>query len=148
MSLLWRTAAWGDESYDGDEDHPQHELYPAFEAAGIRHAPCMMSRCPDQDFDHTDVFDRAEMIHFDHRERGEELPVRHIDLTKPVYGFEPTADMHQMRHYQRRGSAKLPVVFQHQGQQYIMDGHHRVAAAMRRGDASMPVRHIDLDNEH
>lgn len=147
MSLLWAQAATvEDERYDGDEDHDDHALHPTFEAAGIKHSPCGFSRCPNQDFEHSDAFDEAETRMFN----GVRMPVKHLDLTKPVYGFEHTADMHTLRAYTRDPGARkgLPVVFQHQGRQHIMNGHHGIAAAMLRGDSSIPVHHINLDQEN
>ena len=141
MSLLWKVAV----SLD-DEEHHEHALHPAFEAAGIKPAPCGFSRCPDMDFDHSDAFDLAETHLHD---KGEHLPVERIDLAKPLYGFEATADMHTMRRYQshpetRRG---LPIVFRNEGKHFIMNGHHGLAGALRRGDSHADVHMIDLDKD-
>jgi hypothetical protein len=38
------------------------------------------------------------------------------------------------------------VVATHKGKQYIMDGHHAVLAARLRGEKTIDVRHIDLDD--
>lgn len=163
MSTLWiEAASWGDD-YDGDdhfvpyqhhhdddfdanldEEHHAHALHPSFEAAGIRHSPCGFSRCPEQDFEHSDAFDRAEEISM---RQGSRLPVKSLDLTGPVHGFETTADLHTLRQYRDNPGARrgLPVVFQHRGKQHIMNGHHGIAAAMLRGDQSTPVHHINLD---
>lgn len=35
---------------------------------------------------------------------------------------------------------KVPVVGKHDGEYYIIDGHHRAAAAMVRGDRTVEVR--------
>lgn len=149
MSTLWVEAVgsrYEDERYDGnlDEEHHEHALHPTFEAAGIRHSPCGFSRCPEQDFEHSDAFDRAEEISMNH---GSHLPVKDLDLSQPVHGFEATADLHTLRRYRDNPSARrgLPVVFQHRGKQHIMNGHHGIAAAMMRGDGSIRVHHISLD---
>lgn len=158
MSLLWtkvaRHPAYLDEypaDYGGtlNETHDDHPLNPAFEAAGIKHAPCAYSLCDDHDPDHSDTFDRAEEVAFRHRRSGTMPPVERVDLSKPVHGFEPTADMHTLRRYMAdptsRGSH--PVWFRHDGKHYIFNGHHGTAAAMHRGDSHLDVHMIDLDKE-
>lgn len=150
MSLLWaKVARWSDDDDYGlaptDEEHHEHALHPVFQAAGIGPAPCMMSRCPEQDFEHSDTYDWAESLASDRGQRN--LPVHHLDLTEPVHGFEFTADMHRLRHYIKHPSQDPPTVFRHRGQHYIMDGHHRVAAALLREDTSIPVHRVDLDTE-
>jgi hypothetical protein len=141
MSNLWATAII---SYD--EEHEDHALHPAFEAAGIKHAPCAFSRCPDMDFEHSDAFDRAETHLYNEKEN---LPVEHIDLSKPIYGFEATADLHTLRRYTAHPESRegLPIVFRHQGKHFILNGHHGLAGALRRGDSGADVHMIDLDKE-
>lgn len=151
MSNLWVKVAVDDEpdfSYSKGEEHYKHALHPAFEAAGIRHAPCAASYCPDVDHKHADAFDRAEEQVFDglkHRD----LPVEHMDLSKPLYGYETTADMHTIRRYTHHPQTRkgLPTVFRHEGGHYIMDGHHGLSGALRRGDTHTDVQMVDLDKE-
>lgn len=35
-----------------------------------------------------------------------------------------------------------PIVSLHQGRYYVLDGHHRVAGAMERGDTKIKVRRV------
>jgi ParB-like chromosome segregation protein Spo0J len=35
-----------------------------------------------------------------------------------------------------------PVVAPHKGRYYVLDGHHRVAGAMERGDSKIKVRRV------
>jgi hypothetical protein len=142
MSNLWVRVAVS--SYD--EPHDQHTLHPSFAAAGIKEAPCAASYCPDVDWDHSDAFDRAEHTMF--TGKGD-LPVEHLDLTKPLHGFETTCDMHTLRRYTHHPESRkgLPTVFRHQGKAYVMNGHHGLAGALRRGDTGADVHMIDLDKE-
>lgn len=153
MSNLWVKVARadGDDDFNPslDEKHHQHSLHPAFAAAGIKEAPCGFSRCPDMDFDHSDAFDRAETKGYEHYEGGTSPPTEHLDLSKPLHGFEPTCDMHTLRRYTHHPETRkgLPTVFRHQGGHYIMNGHHGLSGALRRGDTHMDVHMIDLDQE-
>lgn len=138
MSLLWtKVAAYA-------EDHDEHHLNPAFEAAGIKPGPCGFSLCHDADWDHSDAFDEAERRFFN----GEHKPER-ISLAEPVYGFEHTADMHTIRRYTKHPeSRKGPItMFRHQGKHYLFNGHHGTAAALRRGDSHLDVEMVDLDKD-
>lgn len=158
MSILWVVATAME-----DEPHEKHALHPAFKAAGIKEAPCGFSRCPDQDFEHSKVFDKAENRLYDSippvedaradwwpsEERKTNLPVEHLDLSKPLHGFESTADLHTLRRYTNHPEARtgIPIVFRHQGKHFIMNGHHGLSGALRRGDAHADVHMIDLDKE-
>jgi hypothetical protein len=154
MSLLWKTAVALE-----DEEHDRHGLHPAFKAAGVKEAPCGFSRCPDMDFEHSDAFDRASIRNWHSQgidDSGDasswhtsDLPVEHLDLSKPLYGFEHTCDLHTLRRYIDHPQARkgLPTVFRHSGEHYVMDGHHGLAGALRRGDSGADVHMIDLDKE-
>jgi hypothetical protein len=153
MSLLWRVA----KSYadDDDEDwslkeepHDRHALHPMFEAAGIKSQPCAHYRCDEEDPEHSAAFDEAERRHFDRRYTGMER----FDLSQPVHGFEPTAMTRTLVAYEHFPDApnvkKPPIYFRYKGQTHIMDGHHRTAAALRRGDSHINVKMIDLDADN
>jgi hypothetical protein len=141
MSLLWVVAA-----YPYSEDHDEHVMHPTFEAAGLKHAPCSFTRCSDFDQDHSDAFDRAETNLYDLKQK---LPVESMDLSKPLYGFEPTCDLHTLRRYTAHPESRkgLPIVFRHQTKTYILNGHHGLAGALRRGDSHADVHMIDLDKD-
>lgn len=158
MSLLWVKVAkqMTDDEYDDyyghprsaretnyAEDHNQHGMSPAFEAAGIKHAPCAFSLCNDVDWDHSDAFDEAEDRFF----KGQHEPHR-LDLSQPVHGFEATADMHTLRRYTKHPESRggnEPSVFRFRGKTYIHNGHHGIAAALRRGDSHIDTAMVDLD---
>lgn len=145
MSNLWVKVAVDDD----DDDYEHRHLHPSFETAGIKKAPCGFSLCPDKDPDHVDAFDRAEEQVFDHREKHQDLPVERIDLAKPLYGYESRADMHTIRRYTRHPETRkgIPTVFRHHDKHYIVNGHHGLAGALRRGDSHADVQMIDLDKE-
>jgi hypothetical protein len=149
MSLLWRVAkSYGDEDLTiADESHDDHVLHPTFEAAGMRHSPCCYSRCEQQDLDHADAFDEAERRHF----AGETTPER-LDLTKPIHGFESTADLHTLRAYRLFPDVphvQRPVkAFRFKGQVHLMDGHHRTAARMFNGEPHVDSDMADLDADN
>lgn len=152
MSLLWTKVA---KAYDDDwkttnETHDDHPLNPAFKAAGIKEAPCAFSLCDDHDPDHSDTFDRAETKAFHTVDSGRSIPTERVDLSKPVYGFEPHADMHAIRRYTKHPESRPgghPTWFRHNGEHYIFNGHHGTAAALRRGDSHLTVHMIDLDKD-
>lgn len=152
MSLLWRTAAaLVDDSYQPwDEEHHEHALSPVFEAAGIKHSPCAYTRCHGWHEDYSNAFDKAEEKGYEHYEKGTSPPIERVSLKEPVHGFEPTSDRSQMlayQHFPEKMQKTPPTWFRHEGKHYIMDGHHRTAAAMRRGDSHLDVHMIDLDKD-
>jgi hypothetical protein len=140
MALLWTKVARS----SLDETHDEHSLHPAFEAAGIRHAPCAYVRCDDFDEAHSDVFDEAENRFSEGHHQRED-----VDLSKPLYGFEPTCDMHTLRRYTKHPESRSgdPAIFRHQGKHYIFNGHHGISGALRRGDKTMPMDVVDLDKD-
>lgn len=140
MSLLWVAARQAQAAYA--EEHAEHDLHPAFAAAGIKTGPCAFPLCHDADDDHAEAYDEAERRGFAgdyHRER--------IDLSQPLYGFEHTCDLHTLRRYTHQAPEEPAFVFRHRGAHYIMNGHHRLAAALRRGDTHADVDMIDLDED-
>ena len=72
-----------------------------------------------------------------------------MDLSKPLYGFEARASETTIAEYTRQPERRrgTPSVFRHQGKHYIMNGHHGLAGALRRGDSHADVQMIDLDKD-
>lgn len=140
MALLWTKVARS----SLDETHDEHSLHPAFEAAGIKHAPCAFVRCDDYDDEHSSAFDRAE-THFYNGEHHHE----DVDLSQPLYGFEPTCKMRTLRRFTTHPEDRPddPCIFRHQGKHYVFDGHHGISGALRRGDKTMPMHVVDLDKD-
>lgn len=44
--------------------------------------------------------------------------------------------------------AHAPVLITHEGRVHAADGHHRLSAAIERGETELPVWHFDLDHFH
>lgn len=42
----------------------------------------------------------------------------------------------------------LPVLVKHQDRWHAMDGHHRIASGIARGEKNLPVQYFDLDNHY
>jgi hypothetical protein len=158
MTLLWAKVA---KYYDDDEhwlpmtphreEHSEHALHPAFRDAGIKPSPCGYTLCDDFDQEHSDRVDEAERRSFHLREQGQRAPVRQVDLSTPIYGMENHVDHDTLDQYQADPSSRShghPLLFQHGGAHYIIDGHHATAAAMRRGDHRLVAHVIDLDEDH
>lgn len=139
MSLLWVAARRAHSAYA--EDHTEHDLHPAFAAAGIVPSRCGFPLCHDVDYDHAEAFDEAERRGFE----GKYHPER-ISLAEPVHGFEHICDLHTLRRYTHEPPTEPALMFRHQGQHHILNGHHRLAAALRRGDSHADVDMIDLDD--
>lgn len=154
MSLLWTrvasTMAYDDPRHPHYEGHDDHTLHPIFAAAGMKPAPCTYTRCADWDEEHSNAFDEAEGRAYEAWADHKKPPVEHVDLSKPVHGFEPVCDRHTLLKYTADPTSRIgghPVWFRHKGQHYVMDGHHGTAAALRRGDSHLAVHMIDLDKD-
>lgn len=117
--------------------------------------------------DHTD----ADLYHFQRNEAR--LPstwqnhgtLGHVDLkSQPVFATQSHVNQAHINRYKsnpddkswweqqtggRRKSEyegnKHPLFVTHQGRLHVIEGHHRVAAALQRGDSSIHGWHYDLD---
>jgi len=83
-----------------------------------------------------------------------------VDLTKPLYATQshvakehldryrknPGAPVHNAEY--RSVDAEAPMIVTHEGRQHAIEGHHRLAAGIERGETQMPVWHFDLDNHY
>lgn len=59
------------------------------------------------------------------------------------------ADPRAATHVSSDGSGSAdPVLITHEGRVHAADGHHRLAAAIARGDTELPVWHVNLDRLH
>lgn len=82
---------------------------------------------------------------------------RYNDLHKPatmnirdLHPTQPFVSTHDPERLKKKIREKKPggiIVAQHKGRHYILDGHHRVMAAAMRGEKTVDVHHINLD-EH
>lgn len=146
MTLLWARIA--KITSPVQETHFEHRMSPVFEAAGLHHSPCADGTCDDYDPEHGWAFEAAFRALDRANEDGADLPVEHVD-PKSLHGFEPTADLHTLRRYTRQPPEVPPTAFRHHGRLHLIDGHHRAAAAARRGDATTPVAVVaDFDRSH
>lgn len=82
-----------------------------------------------------------------------------IDLTEPVYATQshvsqthvdkyranPYAGVHQPSDSGPYLGDEHPLFVTHEGRLHVTDGHHRVAAALQRGDQSIHGWHYNLD---
>lgn len=128
-------------------DHADHRLAPEFAAAGMHESPCMISRCTQHDPEHSDAFDTAEQRADTSFGGGGERHPHALDLSQPIHGFETHANPDHVEHLMNHPEAvKGPAtVMKHKGKFHVMDGHHRIAAGLMRGDSHHPVNLIDLD---
>lgn len=95
----------------------------------------------------TEVFDKLV----------ERAPIETVRLDKLV-ATQPTVDPQEVARFTKsmpnvpkgkrnaRGMLiDMPTVFRRDGEDRIFDGHHRLAAEMRRGQTEAKVRYVDLD---
>lgn len=89
-----------------------------------------------------------------------------VDLSKGVYATQSHLDPEVMARYEKtpRGRTtrqieydsdhtgvpgdERPTFATHGGRLFVLDGHHRVADALRRGKTSVVGLHVDLDRDH
>lgn len=83
-----------------------------------------------------------------------------IDLRNPIYATQshvaqehldryrndPQANVNE--HETRGVDADAPMTVMHEGRVHAIEGHHRLAAGIERGDTEMPVWHFDLDSHY
>lgn len=87
----------------------------------------------------------------------ERAPIESVKLDELV-ATQPTVDPAEVKRFSKeppdvpKGKRNLrgmlidmPTVFIRDGEKRIFDGHHRLAAAMQRGEETAPARVIDLD---
>lgn len=148
MTLLWAQIPRQARYDEADETHEDHQLNPVFEAAGIKHSPCADQTCERYDDDHGDDFEEAFRRLDEANRTGAHIPIERVDTrVTPLHGFEPTADMHQLRHYMRQQADVPPTAFRSGGKLHLIDGHHRAAAALRNGNQHVDTAIIDLDRK-
>jgi hypothetical protein len=81
-----------------------------------------------------------------------------LDLTKqPIYATQSHVAREHIQRYTDDPSSGMhnpdqgsedPVIVTHEGRIHVGDGHHRVAAALARGETHLPVWHFDLDGHY
>lgn len=83
-----------------------------------------------------------------------------VDLTQPVYATQSHVAQEHLDRYRdnpqaavheaewRGIDADAPMVVKHEGRTHAIEGHHRIAAGIERGDTSMPAWTFDLDSHY
>lgn len=146
MSLLWVQAAW-DWSPDDRPEHimpAEHVGYSGYKEPGsvpaVDHFMNTYGTLDNETWEHHGGF-------------------RPIDLTMPVYATQSHVSR---KHLDKYGPGEVkehspvggmdylgehgPMVVTHQGAHYVLDGHHRVGAALERGDQKIHAWNLDLDD--
>lgn len=122
---------------------------------------------PDHTSHHLHVFQRSDGLFPDTWEKhGEFKPV---GIKGPVWATQSHVNQGHINRYkndpgdkswfEHRGGdpmkagveykgTKHPLFVTHQGRLHVIEGHHRVAAAMQRGDTHIQGWHINLDEYH
>lgn len=79
---------------------------------------------------------------------SDKLPAKTVKLSD-LTAMQNRVDTAKVKAIAENGAqvGKLPVVVQHNGQNWIADGHHRLAAAWLNGDEDAEVRFKDLEPE-
>lgn len=111
--------------------------------------------------DHPDIED-PRLHHFLRHHFGEQYLWKPgtVDLTKPLHATQshvaqehldkyrdnPAADVHEAEW--RGVDADAPMTVTHEGRTHAIEGHHRLAAGMERGETSMPAWTFNLDNHY
>lgn len=148
MSAFDRFAARYATMHDDDslagilsEKHEDHLLAPEFKAVGMKQSPCTASWCEAHDQEHEDAYEKAYDLHGEGKSHTHDL-----DLSRPIHGMETRADMNHIHNLaQSPEKAKgRALVMEHKGQIHVLDGHHRIAAGMLRGDTHHPVHLVEI----
>lgn len=85
----------------------------------------------------------------------EHAPIQDVDISHGVHATQSHVHTgHLDRHDADQTTpadddlvSRSPLFATHRGLLHVLDGHHKVAAALRRGDKSIKGRHLNLD-EH
>lgn len=76
---------------------------------------------------------------------SEKLPKKEVKLSD-LHAMQDRVDPKKVQAIRDNGTGgSLAVIVQHQGKQYIADGHHRLAADWLDGKDTVEVRHKDLE---
>lgn len=115
-----------------------------------QHIPLKSYRAKEAD----SVFNKYDRVmRKKHKEYGREpIPDEHftektfsIKDLRPTQPTVTTSDTEKLKS-KIEGSPEGITVATHKGQNYILDGHHRVMGAAMRGEKEVPVKHINLDD--
>lgn len=83
-----------------------------------------------------------------------------VDLTKPVYATQTHVAQEHLDRYRKNPNAAVhgaesrgvdadaPMLVTHEGRTHAIEGHHRIAAGIERGDTELPAWHFNLDNHY
>lgn len=80
-----------------------------------------------------------------HPDLHQTVTQRELDLSTPLRASQTKMSAKTVEHYVANPDANLkdyqgaPMVVSHRGQNVVWAGHHRIAAARRRGDTTMKV---------
>lgn len=119
---------------------------------------------PDHTDHHLIAFQRSDALFGDTwRNHGEK---RDIGIKGPVYATQSHVNQAHIDRYSKAPDDKSwheqttgrpagdyqgghhPLFVTHQGRLHVIEGHHRVAAALQRGDTHIHGWHINLDDYH
>ena len=75
-----------------------------------------------------------------HKEK--EFHIKDLKATQPFVKISDKEKLHDKIHHEKDSH---PIVATHQGHHYVLDGHHRVLGASLRGEKTIKVKHINLD---
>lgn len=148
MSNLWVNAAWVQDQAEDSSTHP--EAVPVEHAGYAGWAGSSYSDEDQKDSPHHYNDDLLEHLQ-DHD--GTELRAmsqrQHVSIKEPVFATQSHItqsglDKHMSGRYTPRPEDK-PRFVRHQGRLYVDDGHHRVGAALMRGEASVDGYYYDAD---
>lgn len=65
---------------------------------------------------------------------------------RPTQPYVETHDDLQLQDKLKKKTSSKVIVATHKGRHYILDGHHTVMAAALRGDKTIDVHHINMDD--
>lgn len=147
MSLLWaRVAAWVDD-YAHENDHPATMPVEKAGYAGWTTAEYMAE--PGDKPHHFNEELMEHLLGHDGRELQRMSEPRRVGIREPVYATQSHITEDGVRKYLNGGShhnpANKPRFVRHQGNLYVDDGHHRVGAALLRGDDAVDGYYYDAD---
>jgi len=149
MSTLWVRAAWTQDFAENESTHP--EVRPVEKAgfAGWVSTPDL-TEPGDHPHHHNEPLMDHLLAHSGAELRGISQHGR-ISLQQPVYATQSHVTEQGLAKYSQNSdksrSGEKPSFVRHQGKLYVDDGHHRVGAALLRGDKSIEGYFYNADKK-
>jgi hypothetical protein len=149
MSTLWVRAKWEQDYAEDESKHPETRPVEKAGFAGWTSAP-YLAEDGDEPHHHNEALMDHLLGHDGPELRAMSTPKR-VSLNEPIYATQShVTEQGLLKHMmgaKHTAPEDQPRFVRHQGRLYVDDGHHRVGAALLRGDSSIQGYHYDADKK-